>query len=429
MPLVRARYPDGALRVADLDQLVDAAQQASDPRHFVAELVLDPPSSSADIAQPPHLDEDYLNLSTIHSAKGLEWDSVHVLAVYDGNFPACMAAGTQRGDRRGAPAALRRHDPRAPRPDGVRAGPLPPPPTRVGRRPRLRQALALPDARGPGVLRRDAAARRPAEPVRRAGRDRPAGDRCRPTRCSTEREPSGRCPPRASPPASPSPLPPAASLSAWPGRSASNASTAVPAPLASPLRRARSALRVAAPPASTAVPAPPLRRCAGRPLSAWPGRSARLHRCARSAAPPLRRLAALRVAGPLRPPPPLCPLRRSAAARRPLPPAPPSPPAAPRRPPRGLRVAVPLRRRSAASRRLLRAETSARLSRRPLRGGLRPVLSDSLLTDGGRSADGAIKTGWRRCALLRSAPPDPAALVRGRGPRGRPRASSKSWIS
>ena len=93
-PLIRLRYPDGALRVADLDQLVSAAYQAADPRHFVAELVLDPPSSSADIAQPPHLDEDYLTISTIHSAKGLEWDSVHVLAVYDGNFPACMSAGT-----------------------------------------------------------------------------------------------------------------------------------------------------------------------------------------------------------------------------------------------------------------------------------------------------------------------------------------------
>jgi DNA helicase-2/ATP-dependent DNA helicase PcrA len=93
-PLIKLRYPDGALRVQDLDQLVSAAHQATDPRHFVAELVLDPPSSSADIAQPPHLDEDYLTISTIHSAKGLEWDSVHVLAVYDGNFPACMAAGT-----------------------------------------------------------------------------------------------------------------------------------------------------------------------------------------------------------------------------------------------------------------------------------------------------------------------------------------------
>ncbi len=93
-PLVRARYPDGALRVQDLDQIVAAAHQAPDPRHFVAELVLDPPQSSADLAQPPHLDEDYLVLSTIHSAKGLEWDAVHVLAVYDGNFPACLSAGS-----------------------------------------------------------------------------------------------------------------------------------------------------------------------------------------------------------------------------------------------------------------------------------------------------------------------------------------------
>jgi DNA helicase-2/ATP-dependent DNA helicase PcrA len=94
-PLVRAHYPDGPLRVQDLDQLVAAAHQAADPRHFVAELVLDPPQSSADLAQPPHLDEDYLVLSTIHSAKGLEWDAVHVLAVYDGNFPACLSAGSR----------------------------------------------------------------------------------------------------------------------------------------------------------------------------------------------------------------------------------------------------------------------------------------------------------------------------------------------
>ena len=47
---------------------------------------------------PPHLDEDWLVLSTVHSAKGLEWQSVHVLAAYDGNFPADMAAG-QRASR------------------------------------------------------------------------------------------------------------------------------------------------------------------------------------------------------------------------------------------------------------------------------------------------------------------------------------------
>jgi DNA helicase-2/ATP-dependent DNA helicase PcrA len=94
-PLVRSHYPDGALRTQDLDQLVAAAREAgSDLGRFVSELVIDPPSSSADLAGPPHLDEDYLVLSTIHSAKGLEWQAVHVLALYDGNFPACMSAGT-----------------------------------------------------------------------------------------------------------------------------------------------------------------------------------------------------------------------------------------------------------------------------------------------------------------------------------------------
>jgi DNA helicase-2/ATP-dependent DNA helicase PcrA len=93
-PLVRAHYPDGALRLQDLDQLVAAAREASDLGRFVSELVIDPPVSSADLARPPHLDEDYLVLSTVHSAKGLEWQAVHVLALYDGNFPACMSAGT-----------------------------------------------------------------------------------------------------------------------------------------------------------------------------------------------------------------------------------------------------------------------------------------------------------------------------------------------
>jgi DNA helicase-2/ATP-dependent DNA helicase PcrA len=95
-PLVHARYPDGALRLADLDQLVAAAREhRGELRHFVGELILDPPQSSAGLAGPPHLDEDYLVLSTIHSAKGLEWHAVHVIALYDGNVPADMAAGSK----------------------------------------------------------------------------------------------------------------------------------------------------------------------------------------------------------------------------------------------------------------------------------------------------------------------------------------------
>jgi DNA helicase II / ATP-dependent DNA helicase PcrA len=94
-PLIKGRYPDGALRLTDLEQLVAAAREATALGHFLSELIIDPPASSSDLAGAPHLDEDYLVLSTVHSAKGLEWQAVHVLAVYDGNFPACMAAGSR----------------------------------------------------------------------------------------------------------------------------------------------------------------------------------------------------------------------------------------------------------------------------------------------------------------------------------------------
>jgi DNA helicase-2/ATP-dependent DNA helicase PcrA len=96
-PLIRLRYADAGIRMIDLEQLVEAAAGAEDLRHFVSELVLDPPASSGDLAGPPHLDEDYVVLSTVHSAKGLEWDAVHVIAAYDGNFPADMSTGSEEG--------------------------------------------------------------------------------------------------------------------------------------------------------------------------------------------------------------------------------------------------------------------------------------------------------------------------------------------
>jgi len=60
---------------------------------FVTDLTLDPPSSTSDLAGPPLLDEDYLVLSTVHSAKGGEWDVVHVIHAADGMFPSDMATG------------------------------------------------------------------------------------------------------------------------------------------------------------------------------------------------------------------------------------------------------------------------------------------------------------------------------------------------
>ncbi len=94
VPIVRSHYADGAARAQDLDALCGLAGSAADLRTFVAELLLDPPACSADLAGAPHKDDDWLVLSTVHSAKGLEWQAVHVIAAYDGNFPADMAAGT-----------------------------------------------------------------------------------------------------------------------------------------------------------------------------------------------------------------------------------------------------------------------------------------------------------------------------------------------
>jgi DNA helicase-2/ATP-dependent DNA helicase PcrA len=94
-PLIRLRYRDGFARVCDFDQLAAAARGVQDLAHFVSELVLDPPASSAQLAGAPHLDEDYLVLSTVHSAKGLEWEAVHLIGAYDGNFPADMSAGSE----------------------------------------------------------------------------------------------------------------------------------------------------------------------------------------------------------------------------------------------------------------------------------------------------------------------------------------------
>jgi DNA helicase II / ATP-dependent DNA helicase PcrA len=96
-PLIRLRYPDWGARVADYEQLVALARGAEDIRHFVSELVIDPPASTGDLTGPPHLDEDFLVLSTVHSAKGLEWEAVHVIAAYDGNFPADMNAANAEG--------------------------------------------------------------------------------------------------------------------------------------------------------------------------------------------------------------------------------------------------------------------------------------------------------------------------------------------
>jgi DNA helicase II / ATP-dependent DNA helicase PcrA len=93
-PHLNRIHEDAMLREADLLQLVQIASTYPSRERFLTELTLDPPDATSDRAGDPLLDEDYLILSTIHSAKGQEWKSVYVLNAVDGCLPSDLAAGT-----------------------------------------------------------------------------------------------------------------------------------------------------------------------------------------------------------------------------------------------------------------------------------------------------------------------------------------------
>jgi len=93
-PHLERMHDDAATRQADLLQLEQIAAGYPSRMRFLAELTLDPPDATSDQAGVPVLDEDYLILSTIHSAKGQEWKSVFVLNVVDGCIPSDLGTGT-----------------------------------------------------------------------------------------------------------------------------------------------------------------------------------------------------------------------------------------------------------------------------------------------------------------------------------------------
>ncbi len=86
-PHLERMYDSIETREADLEQLEQVSGRYPTRERFLTELTLDPPSASGDLSNDPLLDEDYLILSTVHSAKGQEWDAVFVLNFSDGNFP------------------------------------------------------------------------------------------------------------------------------------------------------------------------------------------------------------------------------------------------------------------------------------------------------------------------------------------------------
>ena len=96
LPQLQRLHEDAAVRRMDLEQLQRLAGSFASREAFLAELTLDPPQATSEVVEPA-LDEDYLILSTIHSAKGQEWSSVYVLNVVDGAIPSEMSAGSRAG--------------------------------------------------------------------------------------------------------------------------------------------------------------------------------------------------------------------------------------------------------------------------------------------------------------------------------------------
>ncbi|MDJ0918498.1 MAG: ATP-dependent helicase [Woeseiaceae bacterium] len=92
-PQLERLYESAETRLADVEQLEQISSRYATRERFLTELTLDPPSSSGDQSGAPLIDEDYLILSTVHSAKGQEWEAVFVLNVTDGNFPSEFATG------------------------------------------------------------------------------------------------------------------------------------------------------------------------------------------------------------------------------------------------------------------------------------------------------------------------------------------------
>lgn len=92
-PHLERIHEDARMRRADLLQLEQIAAGYANRERFLTDLTLDPPSATSDEAGPPHRDEDYLILSTIHSAKGQEWKNVYLLNAVDGCIPSDLGAG------------------------------------------------------------------------------------------------------------------------------------------------------------------------------------------------------------------------------------------------------------------------------------------------------------------------------------------------
>jgi DNA helicase II / ATP-dependent DNA helicase PcrA len=93
-PMFKKRYDDHTKRKKDLEMFEQIAERYKDLNTFLTDLALEPPNESIAEVEAPGSDDEYLTLSTIHSAKGLEWNTVFIIYALDGRFPTSRAVGS-----------------------------------------------------------------------------------------------------------------------------------------------------------------------------------------------------------------------------------------------------------------------------------------------------------------------------------------------
>ncbi|HSQ52328.1 MAG TPA: ATP-dependent helicase [Nitrospiraceae bacterium] len=97
LPILKAQYDDYPKRTRDLDHLQTIAEGYQGVETFLSDLALEPPDGSATGVEAPDRDDERLVLSTIHSAKGLEWQCVFVIWIVDGRFPSVYSFSEDEG--------------------------------------------------------------------------------------------------------------------------------------------------------------------------------------------------------------------------------------------------------------------------------------------------------------------------------------------
>jgi DNA helicase-2/ATP-dependent DNA helicase PcrA len=94
-PILMARYDDYPKRLRELDYLQDWTVRYDRMEDFLTDVALEPPNANLPESDP-QLAEDHLILSTIHSAKGMEWNAVFLISAVEGRLPSNHAYGDEK---------------------------------------------------------------------------------------------------------------------------------------------------------------------------------------------------------------------------------------------------------------------------------------------------------------------------------------------